>query len=131
MAVRTIETQRETASGSVRREQSVFASGNESFLKTADGETEVLAAAEHERRVIIVVTVDTAFAAGDGAAPVFDIGETGDLEKFKADLNTGSAGDTITYAGVLSANTALIVDATAATGTTSTGAITVVALAIP
>jgi hypothetical protein len=73
----------------------------------------------------------TTFAAGDGAAPIFDFGETNSPERFKADLTTGTAGDFLIYGGMLSAFKALIVTATAATGTTSTGAIDVTALVLP
>lgn len=107
-------------------------SGRKSFLKTAAGATKVLLAIGYARHVLVHVEIDTTFAAGDGAAPIFDIGEEGSAEKFRADLNTGSAGDDgLVLAGVLSAGKALIVTATAATGTTSAGAITVTVFALP
>lgn len=108
------------------------ASGRASFLKTAAGATKVLKPVSYPRNVMIHIEIDTTFAAGDGAAPVFDIGEEGSAEKFLADLNSGSAADDgIVLAGELSPDKALIVTATAATGTTSAGAITVTVLALP
>jgi hypothetical protein len=101
------------------------------FLKTASGNTTLLPATEGERIVHIDVLINTTFAAGDGAAPIFDIGETDTGEKFKANLNSGTAGTLLSYAGKLSAGKALLVGATAATGTTSAGAITVTATAVP
>ena len=74
--------------------------------------------------------VDTTFAAGDGAAPAFVIGQTGTTNKFMASKNTGTAGDVVNFTGTLTAGKALIVTQTAATGTTSTGAVTVNALVV-
>lgn len=102
-----------------------------SYIRSTDGAQTLLAAKTFDRHVIILVNIVTSFAAGDGAAPVFDFGETDTPEKYKADLNTGNAGTTLSYGGILLANQALIVTATAATGTTSTGAIDVTALALP
>jgi hypothetical protein len=101
------------------------------YIRTTDGAQILLPAVPVDRAVLIVVKVSATFAAGDGAAPIFDLGETDAVEKFKADLNTGTAGDVLTYAGVLLADKALLVTATAAIGTTSTGAIDVTALALP
>jgi len=110
----------------------VGALGNSaSYPRTTNGDQTLLAAAPVDRAVVITVKVTTAFAAGDGAAPIFDFGETDTPEKFKANLNTGAANDVLTYHGILSAGKALLIGATAATGTTSTGAITVTALAVP
>lgn len=102
-----------------------------SYIRTTDGAQTLLAAKTYDRHVIILVKIVTTFAAGDGAAPIFDFGETDSAEKYKADLNSGSANTYLTYGGILLANKALIVTATAATGTTSTGAIDVTALALP
>ena len=101
------------------------------YIRTTNGAQTLLAAVPVDRAVVVVINVVTTFAAGDGAAPIFDIGETGTPEKFKADLNTGTAGDTLVFAGQLTAGKALLVTVTAATGTTSTGAIDVTALALP
>lgn len=100
------------------------------YPKTHATSVELLAASASERVALIVVTVTTTFAAGSGAATIFDIGETGTLEKFKANLNAGTAGAVLTYTGVLSAGKALMVGGTAATGT-GDGAITVAAFALP
>lgn len=106
--------------------------GNDAqYIRTTNGTQTLLGGNAVARAIIIHVEVDTTFAAGDGAAPSFDIGETGSTTKFKSGLNTGTAGDKLTFAGFLSANTALLITATAATGTTSTGAIHVTALALP
>lgn len=106
--------------------------GNDAqYVRTTDGAQTLLGGNAVARAVIIIVEVDTTFAAGDGAAPSFDIGETGNLTKFTSGLNTGTAGDKLIFAGFLSANTALIITATAATGATSTGAIHVTALTLP
>lgn len=106
------------------------AGARSSFPKTHAAATALLAASVAERVVLIVVTVTTTFAAGNGAAPIFDFGETGTGEKFKANLATGTAGDVLIYAGVLSANKALLVSGTAATGT-GDGAIDVTVFALP
>ncbi len=111
-------------------DQTRVKSNTASYVRATTGAQTLLAASTAARNVIIVVKVITTFAAGDGAAPIFDIGETGSVEKFTADLTTGTAGDTLTYAGSLSANTALLITATAATGATSTGAIDVTAIAV-
>lgn len=102
-----------------------------SYIRTTDGTQTLLAAKPYLRHVIILVQIITTFAAGDGAAPVFDIGETDSTEKYKADLNTGSAGSFLIYGGTLSPGKALLVTAVAATGTTSTGAIDVTVLSLP
>lgn len=106
--------------------------GNDAqYIRTTNGTQTLLGGNAVARAIIIHVEVDTTFAAGDGAAPSFDIGETGNTTKFKSGLTTGTAGDKLTFAGFLSANTALLITATAATGATSTGAIHVTALALP
>lgn len=101
------------------------------YPKTTAGVQTLLSAVAYDRAVIITVEITTTFAAGDGAAPIFDVGETDTAEKFKANLNTGAAGTVLTFAGILSAGKALIIGATAATGTTSAGAIRVTAIASP
>lgn len=101
------------------------------YVRTTTGAQTLLAANAVARSVIILVRIVTTFAAGDGAAPIYDFGETDTVEKFKADLTTGTAGDLLVYGGTLAATKALLVTATAATGATSTGAIEVTALALP
>jgi hypothetical protein len=108
--------------------------GNQaSYIKTLNGAQESLLGGNAvPRYVLITVEVTETFADGDGAKPSFDIGETGTANKFKAGLNSGTAGDPpIVIPGVLSANAALLVTATAGTGTTETGAIRVTVLALP
>lgn len=105
--------------------------GSTAFTRTSAGVTTLVAGADLDRAVIIHLEVITTFAAGDGAAPVLKIGETGTDTKFLTTKNTGTAGDKLTYAGILSSGKALIVTSTAATGTTSTGAYTVTALTLP
>lgn len=101
------------------------------YDKTTAGAQTLLGGNPTVRQTIIRVEVTESFAAGDGAATIFAIGETGTADKFKASLNTGTAGDVLTFGGVLSGDAALLVTGTAATGTTSTGAITVTAIAVP
>jgi hypothetical protein len=100
------------------------------FPKTSAGATTVLAANAVARAVLIRVEVTTTFDAGDGAAPSFDIGETDATTKFDSGLNAGTAGDVFVLGGTLSANKALLVTATAATGT-GEGAIKVTVIAAP
>jgi len=106
-------------------------SGRSSFLKTAAGTTVLVPAQSRvDRRVLVMSTVDTTFAAGDGAAPIFSVGQTGATTKFVNAKTTGTAAEKIMFDGVLSAGTALVVTATAATGTTSTGAVTFTAMVV-
>lgn len=106
--------------------------GNDAqYTKTTSGVQTLLGGNAVARAIIISVIVDETFAAGDGAATLFDIGETGNPTKFVAGLNAGTALDRlIPYSGFLSANTALIITPTPATGT-GTGGIHVTALALP
>lgn len=106
-------------------------SGTSGSLTRALSGTTVLSKARAMDSVVMIhLKVDTTFAAGDGAAPSYVIGQTGTTNKFMAAKNTGTAGDLITMSGVLSAGKELIVTQTAATGTTSTGAITVNAIVV-
>lgn len=98
------------------------------YPRTSTGALTLLAAVAFDRAVVGVIDVTTTFAAGDGAAPSFIIGETGSTSKFLTAKNTGTAGDKISFAGILTANTALLVTATAATGSTSAGALKVTAI---
>lgn len=98
------------------------------FIKTSTGVTTLLAASDVDRFVVGFVHVTTTFAAGDGAAPTVKIGQTGTDNKF---LLVGSvsnalvAGVRVAVSGLLTAGTALISTAGAATGTTSAGAYSV------
>jgi len=103
------------------------------YAKTTSGAQTLLAAngsGEGARTVLIVVTVTETFAAGDGTATSFDVGETDTTTKFKSALTSGTAGDILTYAGALTEEKALLVTATAATGT-GAGAIAITVLALP
>jgi len=100
------------------------------YPKTTAGIQDLLAAATKARACIIHLKVTESFAAGDGAAPIFKIGDEITDDKFLAAKNTGAAGDLITVGGEIAAAKKLIVTATAATGTTSTGAIEVTAIAV-
>lgn len=105
-----------------------------SYLAAATGvQATLIAAGPVDRIVQIIVTIDTAFANGDGAQPTFKIGQTGSDAKFAATSKfTGAAAaSTFAVAGILSANKDLFVTATAGTGTTETGALTVTAIAFP
>ena len=96
-----------------------------SYLVTqAAGTTTLLPAAPQDRVIFLSTLIDTTFAAGNGAAPVFSVGQTGTTTKFVNGLTAGTAGAETVQSGVLSANTALIVTTTARTGTTSAGAVT-------
>lgn len=105
-------------------------SARTSVIRTSAGVATLVPAASIARRVILMVTVDTTFAAGDGAAPIFSIGETGAATKFINALTAGTAGDKVMYDGVLLAGKELIMTSTAATGTTSAGALTVTAMVV-
>lgn len=101
-----------------------------SLTRALSGTTTLAAARQYDSIVSGQLIVDTTFAAGDGAAPAFVIGQTGTTNKFLASKTTGTAGDVVNFTGTLTAGTALIVTQTAATGTTSTGAVTVNAVVI-
>lgn len=101
-----------------------------SLTRALSGTTTLVAARAVDSVVMGQLVVDTTFAAGDGAAPAFVIGQTGTTNKFLASKTTGTAGDLVNFSGVLTAGAALIVTQTAATGTTSTGAVTVNAIVV-
>lgn len=101
-----------------------------SYAKTATGALVLLGAALIDRHVQIMVTVNETFAAGNGAATSFGIGETGTATKFKSGLNSGTAAAQTFYQGTLSAGKELLVTGTAATGT-GAGGIDVSVVAVP
>ena len=101
-----------------------------SYDKTTSGAQVLLGAALIDRHVQIMVTVNETFAAGNGAATSFGIGETGTATKFKSGLNSGTAAAQTFYQGTLSAGKELLVTGTAATGT-GAGGIDVSAIAVP
>ena len=106
-------------------------SGTSGSLTRALSGTTVLSKARAVDSIVMVqLKVDTTFAAGDGAAPSFVIGQTGTTNKFLASKSTGTAGDLVTVSGVLTAGKELIVTQVAATGTTSAGAVTVNAIVV-
>lgn len=105
---------------------------SKSYLKTQSGPDTLLASVAGARSVLIVVTVDTTFANGDGAQPTFQIGQTGTAAKF-ADTTafTGATAGTVkTFAGQLTGSDNLIVTGVAGTGTTETGGISITVLAL-
>lgn len=111
-----------------------FPRGNvTSFVATQAGTFTLLAAKPYARAVSIDVTVTTTFAAGTGVAPTYLIGYTGSTGAytFTTPIATGTAGYPIvaSYAGSLPAGKALILTATAATGT-GAGAYTITSQAI-
>jgi len=119
------------ADAAVNADKLADAIGNyAAYPKTTTGIQDLLAAATKARACIIHLKVTEAFAVGDGAAPIFKIGDELTNDKFLAAKNTGAAGDLITVGGEIAAAKKLIVTATAATGTTSTGAIEVTAIAV-
>jgi hypothetical protein len=101
------------------------------YAKTTNGAQTLLAADDnHDRVVLIHVSVTEAFATNTGTKPSFDIGETSTTTKFKSALNSGALGTLLTYTGTLSAGKALLVTGTAAVGD-AVGAISVAAVALP
>jgi len=120
-----------TAGARVTRGFANAATAATGYAKTTAGAQALLAADNfNDRDVLITVSVTEAFAAGNGAATSFDIGETSTTTKFKSGLNTGALGAQLVYVGTLSAGKALLVTATAATGT-GTGAISITVVALP
>lgn len=102
----------------------------QAFNKATTGPTAMLPAQAFDRVVQFTVKITETFGDGDGTKPSFNIGETDTLDKFKAALAAGTAGDVIPFAGTLSATKELMVSATPATGTTSTGAIEIAVSAV-
>lgn len=103
------------------------------YPKTTDGVQTLLTSAAYARKVQVTVNVTEVFANGDGAQPTFKIGETDDDDSLAATtiFTDAAAGATFSFGGTITSGKALIVTAVAATGTTSTGAITVTASAVP
>lgn len=103
------------------------------YPKTTNGVQTLLASNAAARIVLIIVTVTVAFANGDGGQPTFKFGETDTDTKYAATsvLTGATLGAVKVFAGTLTANKALIVTAGAGTGTTETGAISVMAMVLP
>lgn len=106
----------------------VAAGTSGSLTRALSGTTTLVLARALDSIVTGQLIVDTTFAAGDGTAPTYVIGQTGTTNKFMAVKSTGTAGDLVNFTGTLTAGKALIVTQVAATGTTSTGAVTVNAI---
>lgn len=103
------------------------------YTKSSAGTVTFIPASTVDRTVQITVNITTTFADGDGAQPTLAIGQTSSTSKFAATTAFASktAGTTLTFGGTLTAGTDLLLTQVAATGTTSTGAYTVTAVAIP
>jgi hypothetical protein len=106
-----------------------------SYIVTDTGVKDLLAAAATARRVLILVIVTTAFANGDGGQPTLTIGEeSGSASKFAAAAAfTGAAASTVAkvFGGSLTAAKKLQATLAAGTGTTETGAYTIIVFAFP
>jgi len=105
--------------------------GNSASYVTATTGAQTLNVSDTDARVVIgMVIIDEVFANGDDAQPTFSIGETDSLTKFAATnvFTDAAAGAVFTFAGTLTANKALIITATAGTGTTETGGLSVTTL---
>jgi hypothetical protein len=104
----------------------------ETYLKTSTGTLTLAASDAADRNVIIIIDVIEDFANGSGAQPTFSVGETTLATKFSATalLTNAKAGQRFILAGLNVAARAIIVTATAGTGT-STGAIRVNAATFP
>lgn len=110
-----------------------LASSHLDAIKTDVGTKVLLTAAAVDRNVQISVRVTTTFADGNGTQPTLQIGQTGTVNKF-ADTGdfTGKAAAAacLVFAGVLSSGQQLLATQVAGTGTTETGAYTIVAQAV-
>jgi len=104
-----------------------------SYIRTDSGTKTLIPAVAVDRAVLITVTIVTDFDNGDGTQPTVKIGQTDTTDKFAAtsDFTGANVGDQFTYGGLLSANKALLATEVAATGSTSTGAYTITAIAAP
>lgn len=97
------------------------------YPKSTSGAQTLVAADTVDHNVLIIVTVTETFANGDGAQPTFQIGQTGTANKFAATsaFTGATVGQQFVFTGRLTATDALLVTATAGSGTTETGAIQV------
>ncbi len=106
-----------------------LAQSSNAFIKTDTGVKDLLLA----RVVMIVVTVTTTFATGDGSQPSLTIGEeSGSASKFAAiGVPASSAAGVVTiFSGTLTSGKKLQATLTAGTGTTETGAYTITIIAV-
>ncbi len=110
-----------------------LAQSSNAFIKTDTGVKDLLLAAAQARVVMIVVTVTTTFATGDGSQPSLTIGEeSGSASKFAAiGVPASSAAGVVTiFSGTLTSGKKLQATLTAGTGTTETGAYTITIIAV-
>ena len=103
-------------------------SGTVGYIKTDVGTKTLHAALAVDATVTITLVCTTTFANGDGAQPTVSLGQTGSVSSFAATTAfTGmTAGSTKTFGGTLTAGNALLATLVAGTGTTETGAYTLV-----
>jgi hypothetical protein len=105
-----------------------------SFVKgTAQTPTLIAANATKDRGVLVVVSIDTTFANGDGAQPTLTVGDDSNATKaFASSKFTGATAGSVYVIGFANTSTNKIVAAwTAGTGTTETGGATVTVIALP
>ncbi len=103
-------------------------SGTVAYIKTDTGTKTLHAALTVDATVTITMICTTTFADGDGGQPTLALGQTSATTKFAATTAFASiaAGSTKTFGGTLTAGTALLATLVAGTGTTETGAYTLV-----
>lgn len=101
--------------------------------KTTNGVQTLISNIATGRMALIVVTVTEAFSNGDGTQPTFKVGEVDADDKYAATslFTDATLGSVFVLAGSLTALKNLIVTAVAATGTTSTGAISIMGMVLP
>jgi hypothetical protein len=105
-----------------------------SYIRTDTGtKTLVAAHATKDRGVLVLVTINTTFANGNGAQPVVTIGEADTPAKAMAGtvLVDAAANATFAFGFTNTATKAITATLTAATNTTSTGAYTITVMALP
>lgn len=109
-----------------------IATGNGTFDILDNGPYQIIAGAAGDRDVIIDVTVTQTFSNGDGTQPTFEIGETGDTNKFAptSTFTNNVLNTTYRFTGTLSSGADLLVTAVAGTGSTETGGLSVTASAV-
>lgn len=103
------------------------------YPKTTNGVQILHTGTAGNKVVLFIVTVTETFANVDGVQPTFKFGEVGTDDKFAATtlFTDAVAGTMFVFSGVLTASTNLICTATELTGTTDTGAISVMAMILP
>jgi len=103
------------------------------IVSDSGSKTLVAAHATKDRGVLVVVTIDAVFADGDGAQPVVTIGETDTAAKAMANtvLVDAAAGAQFVFGFTNTATKAITATLTAGTGTTETGALSILVIALP